>query len=91
MLQQAAGSAELGLRTAFYCQIMIATSRLLILAAATCLLPMCANYGRATLQNEPDEGAVSTEPGMRSGSSPEGGSSAPTYGRTALPPEQPRR
>lgn len=65
---------------------MIATSRLLILAAATSLLPMCTNYGRATPKNEPDEGAVQTEPALRSGSSPDGGP-----GSTALPPEPPRR
>ena len=65
---------------------MIATSRLLVLAAAASLLAMCTNYGRATLQNEPDEGAVQTEPAPRSGSSPDGGP-----GSTALPPEQPLR
>jgi len=65
---------------------MIATSRLLILAAATSLLPMCANYNRATPPGEPDEGAVQTTPALRSGSSPDGGP-----GSAGLPPEPPRR
>ncbi|WP_035611962.1 hypothetical protein [Haloferula sp. BvORR071] len=65
---------------------MIATSRFLLLAAACALLPMCSNYGRATLQTQPDEGAVQAPPAARSGSSPDGGA-----GTTALPPEPPRR
>jgi hypothetical protein len=64
-----------------------------IAAAATAsMLSMCgAGYDRATLDNRPNEGAVAAEPASRSGSSPEGGSSSPSIGRTALPPEQPRR
>lgn len=65
---------------------MIATSRLLFLAAATCLLPMCTSYNRATPPEGPDEGAVQTTPALRSGSSPDGGP-----GSAGIPPEPPRR
>ena len=90
MLQLAAGKSDSGNTYS----LMTSTSipRFLLLVAATTLLSMCgSNYGRATLRDEPDEGAVLAEPASRSGSSPEGGSSSPTIGRTALPPEQPRR
>ena len=87
------GVRKMGTQVAAMITMITKSILKLVSALATvCALSMCGTgYDRATLDTRPNEGAVAAEAAARSGSSPEGGSSSPSIGRVALPPEQPRR